>query len=199
MPRDHTPMSESKHAVRHFLRAQRLEMTPEQRGTQSRELSRHALSIVHRGGIVAAYYPLPHEPGADYLLPVLRGHVTSLLLPISEPNGHLEWALDTGEDQLTTGRLGIKEPAGPRLPKEALARCDVMFVPALAVSRTGTRMGQGGGYYDRALAALSPAKKPTVATLVFEHELLDQLPTEAHDQPVDLIITSTGVQQVDAG
>ena len=83
------------------------------------------------------------------------------------------------------------EPGGPTLGAAALADADVVIAPALAVDTTGARLGQGGGWYDRALEHLRPGA-PVVA-LVFPEELYDAetrpLPRERHDRLVDAVAT----------
>jgi 5-formyltetrahydrofolate cyclo-ligase len=64
-------------------------------------------------------------------------------------------------------------------------------VPALAVGRDGTRLGRGGGSYDRALARV-PAATPVVA-LLYEDELLETVPAEPHDRRVSAAVLPSGV------
>ena len=86
-------------------------------------------------------------------------------------------------------------PVGSRV--DAVARADLVVVPALAVDRYGFRLGRGGGSYDRALARVS-ASTLTVA-LLHDGELLDRLPAEPHDRPVRAVVTpGGGVQQTGA-
>ncbi|MGX6605211.1 5-formyltetrahydrofolate cyclo-ligase [Micromonosporaceae bacterium Da 78-11] len=87
--------------------------------------------------------------------------------------------------------FGLTEPAGPRLGPDAIRTAELVLVPALAVGRDGTRMGRGGGSYDRALTRLrSPG--PLVVALLHDWELIDQVPAEPHDHPVHGVITATG-------
>ena len=83
------------------------------------------------------------------------------------------------------------QPAGEALGSEALSGADLILVPALAGGLDGTRLGQGGGWYDRAL----PHRCPTapVVAVIFDDEVLEpgQIPLEAHDVPIDAIITPT--------
>jgi len=110
------------------------------------------------------------------------------LLPVLQPSGDLDWAVDDGT--YTVNRHGISEPAGRRLGPEAVADCDLVLVPALLVDRRGTRLGRGGGSYDRALAR---ATGLTIA-LLHDGELVDELPREPHDIPVAAVATpSLGV------
>lgn len=124
---------------------------------------------------VAAYLPLPSEPGV--------APRPGWLLPVLLEDGDLDWAEHDGT--LVPGRRGLQEPAGPRLGVDAVAGCDLVLVPALLVDRRGHRLGKGGGSYDRALAR---ATGLTVA-LVHDHEVVDHLPTEPHDVAVRAIAT----------
>ena len=68
---------------------------------------------------------------------------------------------------------------------------DVVIVPAVALTRAGARLGQGGGWYDRFLSRV----RSDCATIGvgFEPQLLEQLPTEPHDVPLDTVVTDAGV------
>ncbi|MDR1634545.1 MAG: hypothetical protein LBS27_06435 [Bifidobacteriaceae bacterium] len=87
----------------------------------------------------------------------------------------------------------LPEPAGPRLGEGALERCRLILAPALSVDRTGTRLGRGGGWYDRAL--VHAANGALVLAVCFPWEVLAQgaLPRESHDVPVDGVLTGQGV------
>jgi 5-formyltetrahydrofolate cyclo-ligase len=125
---------------------------------------------------VAAYVGLPGEP---FVVPR-----PGWLLPVLLPDGDLDWARYDG--QLAPGPRGVREPVGERLGLAAVAACDVVLVPALAVDRAGHRLGKGGGSYDRALAR---ATGLTVA-LLHDDELVDDVPHEPHDVRVAAVATS---------
>lgn len=88
--------------------------------------------------------------------------------------------------QLKRGRFGIEEPAGA--PYDGAI--DVAVVPLLAVNSRGYRLGYGGGYYDAYFAA-----HPGVARvgLCYEAQRTDRLPHEAHDVPLQAVVTERGV------
>ena len=69
---------------------------------------------------------------------------------------------------------------------------DVILMPLLGFDRHGTRLGYGGGYYDRTLAPLS--KRPRLVGFAFAAQELDLIPREAHDVPLDAIVTEAGVR-----
>ena len=145
----------------------------------------HRLVRRERPATVAAYVPVGSEPGGPGLVPALAAAPARLLLPVLLPDGDLDWAVFTGD--LTAGPRGLREPAGPALGPAAITQADVVVVPALAVDRRGTRMGRGGGSYDRALARV--AAETLVVALLHDGELLDEVPAEPHDRPVHAVIT----------
>lgn len=143
---------------------------------------------------VAAYVPHGSEPGGDTLLAALMDYTSELYLPCAGPAGQMTWARHDGTQQLHTGRYGIPEPSSHPDPTFMLEGCALIIAPAVACSPTGQRLGRGGGYYDRALAPLHAAShRPVVSTLLYNNEVRDDVPTEPHDMPVDVIICPQGI------
>ncbi|NKY17414.1 5-formyltetrahydrofolate cyclo-ligase [Tsukamurella spumae] len=134
-------------------------------------------------GVVAAYVPVGSEPGSIELVDALGPRV---LLPVTPPvPGPLDWAWS---GSLAPGPFGLLEPTGPRLGGDALASVDTVLLPALGVSRAGVRLGRGAGYYDR-----SSLSGPRLIAVVYDHELVDFLPSEPTDVPVDGALTPSGL------
>ena len=186
-----TPEITGKQGLRTRLLSRRRALSTVDRTASALRL-REALADLLRagvpaGGTVAAYAPMPGEPGGEDLPAWLAGRGLRVLLPVLREDMGLDWAEFTGS--LRKGRLkGLLEPSGPAVP---LTRADLLLVPALAVgSRDGMRLGRGGGSYDRALADV-PAPTPVVA-LLHDGELLDEVPGEPHDRPVTGVITPEG-------
>lgn len=141
---------------------------------------------------VAAYCARPSEPDTGPLLDALAARGVEVLLPVLGAGLQREWAMFAGAHDLQQRAPGRPaEPSTPSLGADALALADVILAPALAVDTAGTRLGQGGGWYDRALTHARPGT-PIVA-LVFAEELYDAaehpLPREPHDRPVDMVAT----------
>lgn len=88
-------------------------------------------------------------------------------------------------DAFQRGPLRIPEP----LPTAPLVLPDVLLVPLLGFDRAGHRLGQGGGFYDRTLAALRQQKKILVVGLAYAAQEENLIPTEPHDAPLDAILT----------
>lgn len=128
---------------------------------------------------VALFAPLPEEPD---LLGLLEHPAKRFVFPCLQGVNLLWRAASTPEDLRpaphTNGRL--KEPVHGEWVSPATLDC--VLVPGLAFTTCGRRLGRGGGYYDRALAALRPH---TVALGVcFSLQIMENLPAEPHDQPV---------------
>ena len=131
------------------------------------------------GTSIAAYEPLATEPGSIELLVELHRAGYQVLVPITLPDRDLDWAVWRLTRQ---ARL----PLGP----DAIATAALVLLPAFAVDRAGRRLGRGGGSYDRALARV-PAGTPTAA-LLFDDELVDEVPVDDWDRPVSAVVTPSG-------
>ncbi|MCL4216657.1 MAG: 5-formyltetrahydrofolate cyclo-ligase [Candidatus Hydrogenedentes bacterium] len=108
-----------------------------------------------------------------------------VLVPRTEPGQKLSWAAVADLDELVPGAFGIPEP--PRYaPTATLQESTVILVPGLAFDRRGYRIGFGGGYFDRFLADFSGL----AIGLAYPWQLVERLPSEAHDMPVRMIVTS---------
>jgi 5-formyltetrahydrofolate cyclo-ligase len=163
------------------LLAARAELSGERLEAAADALAGHLVPRLGERRRIAAYVPMGREPGSLRLLDLLRDGGTEVLLPVVVPDG-LDWAPYAGADELVAGVLGTRAPAGRRLGPAALATVEAVLVPALAVDHRGVRLGRGGGYYDRALAA-APATVPLVA-LLHDGELVERLPADPWDTTV---------------
>ncbi len=141
-----------------------------------------ALPEVGMAGTIAAYMSIGAEPQTAALVYGLWKRGSYVLLPLLRQDNDLDWASYEGPQSLVPGPRGLLQPAEPGRGVTAITSADFVIVPALAVGRDGLRLGRGGGSYDRALARVGPAV-PTVA-LLYEAELLDEVPAGPHDQRV---------------
>src|SRR5690606_39970618 len=97
---------------------------------------------------VAAYVSVAAEPDTGELIGALHARGITVLLPVLGPGLVRCWGRYTGRDDLAQRAPGRPpEPSGEVLPAEALAEAEVVIAPALAIDRTGVRLGQGGGWY----------------------------------------------------
>jgi 5-formyltetrahydrofolate cyclo-ligase len=176
-------MPESKADLRRRLRAARRGRGDDERAAAGAALAQHAADLT--GATIAAFVGVLGEPPTIPLLEALHGRGVRVLLPILLDDMDLDWGAFTAADALVERRLRMLEPAGPPLGRDAIAAADLVLAPALAVDEAGRRLGQGGGSYDRAL----PRATAPVVAVVFGDEVLDRIPAERHDRPVDGVLT----------
>ncbi|WP_369235579.1 5-formyltetrahydrofolate cyclo-ligase [Streptomyces sp. R21] len=149
---------------------------------------------------VAAYVSVGSEPGTLALLDALRARGVRVLLPALLPDNDLDWGAYAGEGSLARvqhgGKMALLEPAGERLGADAVRDADVVLLPGLAVDARGMRLGRGGGSYDRVLARLERAgADPALVVLLYDTEVVERVPEEAHDRPVHAVVTPSGVRR----
>lgn len=192
------PVDDAKAALRRRLRAARRARAVPDRARAAEEIAAvlAARPEVRAAGSIAGYAAMPTEPSVDPALDRVRHHAR-VLLPIVEPGHRMSWAADDGPRRAPAAGIGGAEPTGEPAGDDALARVDVVLVPALAVSRDGLRLGQGGGYYDRALAGVTG---PLRVAVLFDDELLPAgaVPAEPFDLRVDAVVTPSGWYPVSA-
>jgi 5-formyltetrahydrofolate cyclo-ligase len=173
-----------KAELRAQVLARRSALPADQRATAGKLIRDAVLAApqVQMAGTIAAYYSVGTEPDTRGLVYALWKRGTYVLLPLLRPDGDLDWASYEGPDSLVAGPRGLREPGEPPRGVDAVARADVVLVPALAVDAAGRRLGRGGGSYDRALARVGPLV-PLIA-LIYDDELVEQVPAEEHDVAV---------------
>lgn len=176
----------SKREVRHSLRARRREIAAARDlAADDRAIAAHALawasSVTTHGRqpVALSYESLPHEPPTTALNRALVAAGWQVLVPITLPDLDLDWHDVTD---------GAARPLGTDVP----AHVDLALIPGLAVDRTGTRLGQGGGCYDRVLPRLREGTPVAVLLHPGEHTG-ETLPREPHDRPAGTVLTAEGV------
>jgi 5-formyltetrahydrofolate cyclo-ligase len=128
---------------------------------------------------IASYVSYDLEPSTVEINEAFLRDGKAVVLP--RINGDLlEWVLWNGDPKKLVSKKKIMEPLGEAL--KDLSHIAAVIVPALRIDQSGYRLGQGGGYYDRALPHLNAWK----IGLVYAGELnSEKLPHEAHDIPLD--------------
>lgn len=183
---------------RRFLESRRALEAPERERTgRALRDTLWAQPWISAPGTVACYWSVDEEPDTHRLVTALRKRGVYVLLPVFLPGGDLDWAAYEGPDSLEEARYGLLEPIGHRYGVDAPARVDLVVCPALAVDGRGVRLGRGAGCYDRALSYKGP-HTPVVVPL-HEGELVEELPAEEHDLPVDAVVTPAGLRVFDPG
>jgi 5-formyltetrahydrofolate cyclo-ligase len=188
--------------LRRELLAVRNTLTTDDMREAAAALAEHALELpeLAHARTVAAYVSVGSEPGTLALLDALRERGVRVLLPALLPDNDLDWGAYAGEGSLARiqhgGRMALFEPVGERLGPDAVTEADVVLLPGLAVDGRGMRLGRGGGSYDRVLARLErAAARPALMVLLYDAEVVRHVPAEAHDRPVDAVVTPSGVRR----
>ena len=195
-------MSDAKQQWRSRIRRHRLATygDADVAAASARALSAHVDDLINtraalraRPLIVAGFAPVHAEADALNALAACARSGHTVLLP-GFAGQQLSWIAWDGSTELTASR-GAKfgpEPSGEDWGEAALARVDLVFAPAVAVDRSGTRLGHGKGYYDRALAHVSESAE--IIAVIHDDELLEAgaLPREDHDVPMHAAITESG-------
>lgn len=200
-----TPIAERKQELRRELRARRREVYGAPGGAELRAREAERL-LVHaaplralieglEAPLVAAFHPTSTEADVMPLAAALAAAGAQLVFPAAAAGEQLEWIAWDGRSPFrdSPGRGFGQEPDGECLGTEALRTASLVLAPALAVDRSGTRIGHGAGYYDRALTTL-PADARVVA-VINPGDLLEagSLPRDAHDIPIPEVLTADGL------
>ncbi len=185
----------SKSALREQLLAARSRVADPARATEARMLAEHLDAFVEDrvadDSTICAYVPVKTEPGSIEMLDILARRSARVLLPVARTSAEdvplpLRWG-EYRPGALTRARWGLLEPPEPWLPASALAEAGLVLVPALAVDRTGVRLGRGRGFYDRSLPNRDP--RAWLMAMVRDEELVDELPADPHDVPMTHALT----------
>ena len=139
---------------------------------------------------VAVYLAADGEIDTTAVVDRCRTENKQICLPVVLPDGRLAFASWEPGAALVRNRFGIPEPP-PEAGRYPLSRLDVMLLPLVAWDRTGTRLGMGGGFYDRTLAA--GGSQPCLAGLAYESQEIDALPRQSWDIRMDFVVTEAGL------
>jgi len=183
------------YATKTELRAQillaRRALAPELHDAEARALCSHLAGLVAGDDTVCAYVPFGSEPGSIELIDSLLRIGVRVLLPVARHDtAGIPMPLQWGQyrsGSLVEARFGLREPAEPWLPADAVAAATVILVPALAVDRAGVRLGRGAGFYDRSLPLATPTAR--LVAVVRDDEVVDKLPAEPHDMRMTHALT----------
>ena len=151
----------------------------------------HALlgSMTFVPHVVALYLPLGSEMDTAPLAAELRRRDLKLALPrVDVANAPMSFRAWTPGDPVGPDEQGCSAP----LATAEIVEPDLFIVPLVAFDRTGGRLGQGGGYYDRTLAALSGHRRPEFVGLAYCGQEVPRVPMDPHDQKLDGILTERG-------
>ena len=181
-----------KKTLRTDIRHLKAACSPEQRARLSLEVTDRLQQEPHwqQARTVLLYHSLADEVSTHNLIRNAASAGKRVLLPVVVGND-LELREYQGEGCMKEGAFHIQEPTGPAVTD--FSAVDLAVIPGVAFTPDGRRLGRGRGYYDRLLARLTShafyARDPYLIGICWPFQLVEDIPTEAHDIPMDCIIT----------
>ncbi len=182
---------EAKAALRREAHAIRAGLSEEDRADAAKAVAQHFFESIAYApeDVIAGYWRIRDELDCQPILIRLMDSGQKVLLPVvqgdEQPLDLRVWEADAPLYEAGFGTLAPSDLAPRAAP-------DVVLMPLLGFDSQGTRLGYGGGYYDRTLAVLP--KKPMLIGLAFAAQELSFVPRENHDVPLDAVVTENGVR-----
>jgi len=184
-------IADAKRALRAELRERRNMRSEQARAEAAAGIREQLDALVERHGArsVSCFLSTSIEPGTREFVDGAVARGIRVLLPVTRKDGLLDWTVADTELDITDGLFGQPEPVGELLGPIAVNDVDLMIIPAAAVDKNGTRLGWGRGFFDKTIGSME--RCPPVYAVVYDSEVLDELPRDLHDQPVDGVVTPT--------
>lgn len=189
------PDQARKAELRARILASRSALHPHQRRSADRRICVHLLRLLDSRDCldVAGFLPFRGEPDLQPALQALAEAGRRIWLPVVDGDD-LEFRRWRPGMEMRPNRFGIPEPVGSHsCPPE---RLELVLTPLVAFAANGTRLGMGGGYYDRTFSFLgpSPAAGPWLVGVAYALQQHDSLPSDPWDVPLGAVITERGLQ-----
>jgi 5-formyltetrahydrofolate cyclo-ligase len=184
-------IADAKSALRAELRERRQCLSESARDAAARGVTEQLDALVARVGArsISCFLSTTTEPGTREFVERAVARGIRVLLPVTRADGLLDWAVATPEIDITEGMFGLPEPVGELLGPIAVNSVDLLVIPAAAVDRSGMRLGWGRGFFDKTIGSME--RCPPVYAVVYDTEILDEVPRDLHDQRVTGIVTPT--------
>ncbi len=140
---------------------------------------------------VMVYLDFKHEVKTDAIIKYFLERSKKVYIPICIPETHeLCISRITSLEELQSGHFGIREPMLQHIRLSDSSLIDLVLVPGVAFDKVGNRAGFGAGYYDRFMKRLKP--EAVKAALSYSFQVVDLVPSDEYDIPVDYIVTEKG-------
>lgn len=149
-----------------------------------------ALAGYRRARHVALYWPADGEVDLRAVAAAARRDGKTIYLPVVGHGATMSFAPWRHAAKLHPNRFGIPEPRVARRQRVGASRLELIVMPLVAFDAQGHRLGMGGGYYDRALAA--HRRRPVLVGAAFACQEVPRVPARPWDVPLDLVITERG-------
>ena len=183
-----------KSGLRRKLIEARRNLTAAERRAKSLQIlkSCRTLGPVEEAGVLCSFIGFGEEVLTSDFLRSLLQEGRRIAVPTGRaPGGEPSFSEIRSWEELTPNSMGILEPKFEALRLLPAATIPLFFVPGLAFDITGSRIGYGLGFYDRALAGVSG--RSLLVGLSFDLQVVDFVPLAAHDRPMDMIVTENRI------
>lgn len=184
----------NKKEMRELICARVSEIPEDKRFSEDAAIYENVISLPELAAAsrIFVYVGVGREVRTDALIEKLISDGKRICVPLCHGMGKMDAVYIPSFDSLKPGRFGIPEPreCGEKALPEEL---DLIIVPGVAFGIDGTRLGRGAGYYDRFLSRAKNAKK---IALCREAALNETVPTEPHDEKVDIIVSERRVIKI---
>ena len=173
-----------KEELRQQIKQLKRQFTPAQLEELSLPVLARLRPLLAEAQTIMAYYSLPDEVCTHQLIDELVAEGKTVLLPNVLDDETMELRRYTGRHDLREGAFHIMEPIGALFTSSAI---DIALIPGVAFDAFGHRLGRGRGYYDRFLSSLRTVPTELIG-LCFDFQKVPEVPVDANDIPVDLVI-----------
>jgi len=183
-----TEIAARKAALRIAMRRRRKSLDPRQRRAAARAAARRCIRCLAHDRTVAIYLSAHSELATAPLLTHLFKRKARVYAPIVRASGRMSFVPLRQISQVRPGYRGLPTPSSVAAPIP-LAKLDAMIVPLLAFDAEGRRLGNGGGFYDRAVAPRPWRHRTRLIGYGYSFQRCAELPVEPWDVMLDWIIT----------
>ena len=192
------PAQPNRRELRKNLRAARNALTSAMQHDAAQSIAYHltCLEAYTRAKTIAGYLANDGEPDLTPMLSQCWRDNKQTTLPILHPfsKKHLLFVRYCSATAMTTNRFNIAEPMLNCADIRLLAQHDIILMPLVGFDAQGNRLGMGGGFYDRSLAALPASDtRPVLVGIAHDCQQVEALPVASWDIPCDVIVTPAGL------
>jgi 5-formyltetrahydrofolate cyclo-ligase len=183
------PIKNQKNSLRLILKDRLSQMTDNQKRSEDLIINKILQGKFNKKLSILCYYPLVSEPDITPSIKYWLNNDFIVSLPrIKSGEFYCQRICDLSEKSFIKSNLGVFEPSQNLSSTNTENNLDVIIVPGLGFTTCGSRLGRGGGIYDRFLSKLGK-QNPTSIGICYKNQIVDSIPIEEHDRPVNLVIS----------
>lgn len=187
-------MSQEKKLIRQAVLEKRGCLTPLEAAQKSEAICRAVVATraFVSARFIMAYIDARNEVQTEGIIRQAWAEGKHVAVPVCVPQTHTLLVSEIMSfEELHDGFYDIKEPMEEYMRPVSPGQLDLIIVPAVVYDKKGYRIGYGGGYYDRFLSSLD--KHIATIGIAFDVQIIDKVPVQPFDIPVDMVITESGI------